>query len=395
MTARLFRNARLPDGRVQDLAVREGRFVAQADASFETLDLTGLTILPGLVDGHIHLDKSFVGDRWRPHEPASSLRGRLAIEKRLLAQAPPVADRAEALIAQAHSFGTIAMRSHVDVDATTGLASLHAVMAAREKWKGRVEIELVAFPQAGVVSCPGTAELLEAAIADGAEVVGGIDPTTLDGAADEQLDIVFGIAERRGAKIDIHLHEPGALGIEQLQRIAARTMAGGLAGRVAVSHAYALGEVTLDAAARTAETLAKAGVAIMTNAPGGRPFPPVGLLRAAGVRVFSGSDNIRDAWWPYGEGDMLRRAMLVGYGSHFNTDDELLAAMDLCSGAAAQVLGFGATGFEPGRDATFLIVEAPCAAAAVAAPPAERRLVLHGEIQPPIRSPVLERLLAT
>lgn len=381
MTPRVFLNARLPDGRVRDLAVRDGRFVAAADASFERVDLAGLTILPGLVDGHIHLDKSFVGDQWRPHEPASSLRERLAVEKRLLAEAPPVADRAEALIAQAHSYGTIAMRSHVDVDATTGLTSLHAVLAAREKWKGRVEIELVAFPQAGVVSCPGTAELLEAAIAEGAEVVGGIDPTTLDGAADEQLDVVFGIAERRGAKIDIHLHEPGVLGVEQLNRIAGRTMAAGLQGRVAVSHAYALGEVALDPAARTAETLARAGVAIMTNAPGGRPFPPVGLLRAAGVRVFSGSDNIRDAWWPYGEGDMLRRAMLVGYGSHFNTDDELLTALDLCSGAGGKVLGLAATNFAVGEDATFLIVDAPCAPAAVAAPPAERLLVLHGEVQ--------------
>lgn len=391
MTPRVFLNARLPDGRVRDLAVRDGRFVAAADASFERVDLAGLTVLPGLVDGHIHLDKSFVGDRWRPHEPASSLRGRLAVEKRLLAEAPPVADRAEALIAQAHSYGTIAMRSHVDVDATTGLTSLHAVMAAREKWKGRVEIELVAFPQAGVVSCPGTAELLEAAIAEGAEVVGGIDPTTLDGAADEQLDVVFGIAERRGAKIDIHLHEPGVLGVEQLNRIAGRTMAADLQGRVAVSHAYALGEVALDLAARTAETLARAGVAIMTNAPGGRPFPPVGLLRAAGVRVFSGSDNIRDAWWPYGEGDMLRRAMLVGYGSHFNTDDELLTALDLCSGAAGNVLGLAATNFAAGEDATFLIVDAPCAAAAIAAPPVERLLVLHGEVQSR-RPRVLDRL---
>ncbi|HWK74380.1 MAG TPA: hypothetical protein VNQ81_08920, partial [Povalibacter sp.] len=81
------------------------------------------------VDGHIHLDKSFVGDRWRPHVPADSLRARLAAEKPLLSEALPITERADALIAQAHAFGTIAMRSHVDVDATTGLTNLHAVMA--------------------------------------------------------------------------------------------------------------------------------------------------------------------------------------------------------------------------------------------------------------------------
>ena len=154
-------------------------------------------MLPGFVDGHIHLDKSFVGDRWVPHEPVGTLRERLAVEKRQLAAAPPIVERANALIAQAAAFGTVAMRSHVDVDATTGLSNLQAVMAAREQWRGIVDIELVAFPQAGVVTCPGTAEILDAAVREGADVVGGIDPTTLDGDADGQLDIVFGIAEAR------------------------------------------------------------------------------------------------------------------------------------------------------------------------------------------------------
>ncbi|OHT22272.1 N-isopropylammelide isopropyl amidohydrolase [Sphingomonas haloaromaticamans] len=380
----LFTNARLADGSLATLAVAAGRFVSVGIAprdrqAAETVDLGGRLVLPGFVDGHIHLDKSFVGDRWHPHRPAATLRERLANEKALLAAARPVAERAEALIALAAGHGTMAMRSHVDVDATTGLANLHAVMEAREHWAGRMAIELVAFPQAGILTCPGTADILDAAIREGADVIGGIDPTTLDGDADGHLDIVFGIADRRGAKVDIHLHEPGEGGIAQLGRIAERTAALGLNGRVAVSHAYALGDVPGAEVDRIAERLATAGVAIMTNAPGDRAFPPIARLRAAGVTVFAGNDNIRDAWWPYGDADMLRRAMLIGYRSGFYTDADLETALDMASGSAARVLGLDGYGIAPGCAADFVAMDAPNAAAAVAGVPAARQLFRKGK----------------
>ena len=384
MFDRVFVNAVDADGNPLNLAVREGRFAAigperPAIGGAEVVDLAGHLVLPGFVDGHIHLDKSFVGDRWRPHRHVTSLRERLAIEKQELASAGPIVERADALIRQAASFGTIAMRSHVDVDATTGLTNLHAVMEAREKWRGVVDIELVAFPQAGVVSCPGTAEVLDAAAREGAQVIGGIDPTTLDGDADGQLDIVFGIAEKRGVKIDIHLHEPGQQGIDQLHRIAGRTRASGLIGRVSVSHAYGLGDVAPEVVDRIAAALAEAGVSIMTNAPGDRAFPPILQLRAAGVRVFTGNDNIQDAWWPYGNGDMLQRAMLVGYRSGFYTDEELGVALHMATEAGAAVLGKSGYGLKVGNEATFVVVKAPNAAAAIAAVPAERAIVRSGQ----------------
>ncbi|MDD2059008.1 amidohydrolase family protein [Pseudomonas sp. GD03860] len=387
MFDRVFVNAVAADGSPLSLAVTDGR-IARLGADLgplegaERIDLGGHLLLPGFVDGHIHLDKSFVGDRWHPHQPVASLRERLAVEKRELALAPPMVERADALIRQAVSFGTVAMRSHVDVDATTGLSNLHAVMQAREKWRGIVDIELVAFPQAGVMSCPGTADVLEAAIAEGAEVIGGIDPTTLDGDAEGQLGVVFGIAERHGVKVDIHLHEPGLQGIEQLQRIAARTCAAGLQGRVSVSHAYALGQVERDVVQRTAAILAKAGISIMTNAPGDHPFPPVLQLRAAGVNVFTGNDNIQDAWWPYGNADMLQRAMLVGYRSGFYSDEELNLALAMATTAGATLMEKSDYGLKVGNEATFIILKAPNAAAAVAAVPAERRLVRRGQLCP-------------
>lgn len=383
MTDRTFINAVDASGQPLMLAVSAGRFTAigpeiDADPEAEIVDLRGRVVLPGFVDGHIHLDKSLVGDRWHPHRPVASLRERLKVEKRELATAPPIVERAGALLRQVASFGTIALRSHVDVDATTGLANLHAVMAVREAWRGVMDVELVAFPQAGVISCPGTADLLDQAIAEGAEVVGGIDPTTLDGDAEGQLDIVFGIAERRGVKIDIHLHERGAGGIARMHRIAERSRALGMQGRVTISHAYGLGDADARALDGIAAALAGGGVSIMTNAPGDHAFPPILKLRAAGVRVFAGNDNIRDAWWPYGNGDMLQRAMLIGYRSGFYTDEELAVALDMATHAAAAVIGRDAYGLEVGRPADFVAVRAPNAAAAVAGAPAERLIVRNG-----------------
>ena len=389
MADQVFTHARDRHGQPFELAASRGRITALGPAvprlpDAEIIDLGGQLVLPGFVDGHIHLDKSFVGDRWHPHQPASSLRERLAIEKRELAAAPPIGQRADALVAQAVGFGTVAMRCHVDVDGSTGLAHLHALREVRERWLGIVQIQLVAFPQAGVMSCPGSAAALEAAMREGADVIGGIDPQTFDGDSDGQLEFVFCLAERHASRIDIHLHEPGETGIAQLGRIAARTRALGLGGRVAVSHAYALGEVDAATLERSADMHADAGVAIMTNAPGDHAFPPVRALRAAGVEVFLGNDNIRDAWWPYGNGDMLQRAMLLGYRSGFHGDDDLQAALDMATSAGARVLGLEDHGLAPGNAASFVVVDAPNAAAAVAAPPAMRRLVRRGELIPGI-----------
>lgn len=383
MMERLFTNALLPDGSAADLAVSGGRFIEisprlPGERAAETIDLEGRLVVPGFVDGHIHLDKSFFGETWQPHRPAASLRERLAVEKAMLADVRPVTVRADVLIGQAASLGTVAMRSHVDVDATTGLSHLHAVMAAREKWRGRMDIELVAFPQAGILTCPGTADVLDAAIREGAEVIGGIDPLGMDGDSEGHLGVVFGIAERRGARIDIHLHEAGEGGIRQILRIAERTRALGMAGRVVISHAYALGDVPDDLVDSTARALADAGVAIMTNAPGDRAFPPILRLRAAGVRVFAGNDNIRDAWWPYGNGDMLQRAMLIGYRSGFHTDAHLEIALAMATTEAAAAIGREGHGLLPGARADFVAIRAPNAAAAVAAPPTERLVVRNG-----------------
>jgi cytosine deaminase len=180
--------------------------------------------------------------------------------------------------------------------------------------------------------------------------------------------------------VDIHLHDGGESGIAQLVAIAARTAAAGLQGKVAVSHAFALGSVPLESAARTADVLARAGVAIMSHGPGGASIPPLALLRQHGVKVFGGSDNIRDAWSPFGNGDMLERAMMIGYRANFRHDHELKFAFEMVTDAAASVLGLEGYGLAVGAAADFVAVEAGSVAEAVAARPRRKLVIKAGKI---------------
>ena len=158
-----------------------------------------------------------------------------------------------------------------------------------------------------------------------------------------QLDGIFGIAARHGVGLDIHLHEPGEMGLFNVQEICARTKALGLAGKVTISHGFCLGGITERKAAEAAETMAEAGVALVTHGAGGLTMPPIEMLRAAGVLVFAGNDDIRDTWSPYGTGDLLERAAIIGWKGDFRRDGQVEVAFDLISAAGGQALGIAIT----------------------------------------------------
>ncbi|MCB8882133.1 amidohydrolase family protein [Acidisoma cellulosilytica] len=380
-------NARLADGRLVDILIAEGR-IARIDpaAGAKTLpgqlDLDGKLVVPGFVDGHVHLDKTLLGLPLQPHQPGGSVAERIALEKALLSALPvSVESRAQAMVAQLSRQGTTVLRSHVDIDTDWGLSNLQAILRVREAVRDVMDIQIVAFPQNGIIRDPGTAALLDQAVAEGADLIGGLDPAGIDGDINGHLDIVFGIAERRGVGVDIHLHDGGALGCFELRDIAARTIAGGLHGRVAVAHAFALGSADDADVGATADALARAGVAIMTNEPGPVPMPPVKRLRAAGVTVFAGCDNIRDAWSPYGNGDLLERAMLIGYRQGMVTDAELDAAFALATTAPAKVLGLDADyGVAVGAWADIVALQAASVAEALVTRPGGRVVLKRGRL---------------
>ncbi len=369
-----------------DIAISQGRIAAIDPAGPRppegvTLPLDGRLVLPAFCDGHIHLDKSFLGLPWRPHVRGNSIAARIAAERtERAALTEPLAIRARRMVERVIGFGTLALRSHVDVDEVIGLGHVETLLELRQDYRGRIDIQLVAFPQSGIT--PEVADLLDAALRLGVEVVGGLDPAGIDADIEGHLGTVFRLADTHGARIDIHLHDAGTLGTFELRQIAVRTRRFGLAGRVAVSHAFALGMVDADDLAHTAQALAEAGVAIMTNGPGSDAMPPVRKLVAAGVTVFGGCDNIRDAWSPFGSGDVLQRAAMIGQRADFRSDTDLELAFDLISRNSRTVLGYEPVCLAVGSPADLVALAAGSVAEAVATAPADRIVLRAGRLVP-------------
>jgi cytosine deaminase len=384
MASLIIRDCRPLGGPAADILVADGRIAAigpglAAPPGTPEEQGGGLLALPALVEGHTHLDKTLWGMGWWRNEVGPRLIDRIETERaqrRILGLDP--ARQGARLAREFLMRGTTRIRTHADVDTEVGTAHSDALVALREELRGAMDIQVVAFPQSGLLVRPGTLELMERALRNGADIVGGLDPSGIERDPKGHLDVVFGLAERHGKPLDIHLHEPGELGAFALELTVERTKALGLQGKVVVSHAFCLGEVAR--ADALYEALAEAGIGIATTAPPSRPVPSVKKARAAGVAIFAGNDGIRDTWTPYGMPDMLQRAMIVGLKNDFRRDDEVAVAFGMVSEHAAEACGFEACALEVGHRADLVLVEAQTLAEAVVAQPPRRLVVSHGRV---------------
>lgn len=386
MTDLLLNNVRLPDGTAADVLVSRGRIERigpnlQAPAEVPREPGEGALLLPGLVEGHTHLDKTTWDSPWYVNQVGPALTDRIDNERAWRATSGhDAAAHSRALALAFLREGTTRIRSHVDVDTDAGLRHLDGVHQTREALAGRVEIQTVAFPQSGLLIRPGTAALLDEALAQGADVLGGLDPSAIDRDPAQSLDVLFGLADKHGKPVDIHLHEPGDLGAFTLDLILDRTEALGLAGRVVISHAFCLGAVDAKRLDGLLKRMAALDVAVLTTAPPSRPVPALRACREAGVTIFGGNDGIRDTWTPYGSPDMLARAMMIGLRNDLRRDDEVQWAFDCVSASAARACGFADYGLTPGARADLVLVQASGVAEAVAQRAPRRLVVSSGRI---------------
>jgi cytosine/adenosine deaminase-related metal-dependent hydrolase len=191
---------------------------------------------------------------------------------------------------------------------------------------------------------------------------------------------VFGLADTFGRGVDIHLHEPGEMGAFSMELIIERTIALGMQGKVMISHAFCLGMSDATVVDPLIAALAEARIAIMTTASASRSVPPLKRLLQAGVVVCAGSDCIRDTWGPYGNADMLERAMFIGQRYNLRRDDELALALDVVTTGGAQALGLEGYGLAPGCGGDLVLVEAETIAEAVAQRPGKRTVIKRGRV---------------
>lgn len=343
MSDLLITNARPMGGASADILIKGGRIAAIGQGlgaeNIAVEDAGGRIAIPGLVDAHTHLDKSLLGYPWYVNEVGPRLIDKIDNERKVKREYgldAHVQSMRQSL--QSVSYGTTLIRSHVDIDTDQGLIALEGVMKTRRQLEGVVEIEIVAFPQSGLMRRPGTAELLDRAMAMGADLVGGLDPCGMDRDPKAHLDTIFALAEKYGKGIDIHLHEGGELGAFSMEMIFERVRALGMRGKVAVSHAFCLGYPDWNMTQALIDTCAELDVPILTTAPPSREVPSLKRLRSAGVRFGAGVDGFRDTWGPYGNGDMLERAMLLGMKNNLRRDDELLLALDVCTTGGAKAM---------------------------------------------------------
>jgi cytosine deaminase len=369
---RVYGRARLRgNSALHDLHIANGRIVSiDPDLSPRPdVDLAGALVLPGLVEAHLHLEKAYLLDRM-PRQ-ASSLTDAIAMTSELKAKFTPADIRARALrlIRSALSCGVTTIRAHAEFDDVLGLMAIETILALREELRDVIDLQVVAFPQEGLTSQRTARQLYAAAIELGADVVGGIPYADTD--AVEHLDLAFDLAVRSGKPLDFHLDFSDNPSQLDILGVVERTLAHGLQGRVTVGHLTSLGSVEDTAARSIADLIARAGISVIVlpatdvylngrsgEARGRRGLTPVRMLMEAGVNVAVATNNVQNAFTPYGRGRITDTAMLLAGLCHLGSRADAETVVDMMTVRAASAVGLADHALIEGAPATFAVFDA-------------------------------------
>ncbi|HEY9292926.1 MAG TPA: amidohydrolase [Microlunatus sp.] len=366
---------------ITDGVISEVTSAGSAPATDELVDGAGLLALPGFVNTHAHVDKSWWGQPWVSYGGRPTTQGRIAHERAERDKyGIPSVDSTVAVLREFLRHGTTLVRSHVDVDLGVGLRGIEVTRQAAAALGDAIEVEFVAFPQDGVIRRPGVLELLDRAAAEGAANIGGLDPASIDRNPVAQLDGLFDIAQRRGVGIDIHLHDGGSLGLFQYELIIDKVRETGLQGKINISHGFALGDVPDGQLDALLDGLQEAGMSWTTVAPiGSRPLP-WRQLRERGIPVGLGTDGIRDLWSPYGDGDLLQVARGFARLHGLRTDEDLTYAVELATTYGAGFVHRANHGLTVGARADIVLLDAENAPDVLVRAPRRELVIAGGQV---------------
>lgn len=373
----ILRHCTLPDGRRDhDIGVREGRIVAVEPAlaatAAEEVDAAGQLVTPPFVDAHFHMDSTLSYGLPRVNQSGTLLEG-IALwgELKPTLTQDAIVERALAYCDWAVGKGLLAIRSHVDV-CDPRLLAVEALLQVRERVKPYLDLQLVAFPQDGVLRSPGALALLKRALDLGVDVVGGIphfERTMGEGA--ESVRILCELAAERGLRVDIHCDETDDPLSRHIETLSFHTQRLGLQGRVAGSHLTSMHSMDNYYVSKLLPLIAEAGVAAIANPlinitlqgrhdtyPKRRGMTRVPELLAAGVPVAFGHDCVMDPWYSLGSGDMLEVAHMGLHVAQMTSQAAMRQCFDAVTTTPARILGLEGYGLDVGCRADLVLLQA-------------------------------------
>lgn len=338
------------------------------------IDARGNLVLSGLFNLHYHADKCLLGEIMRPNV-SGTLPEAIEITNDFKRKYDPaeVADRAVRTIEQGVINGTTFFRLFCDVGTIGGLQAARGLLLARDKMKKYGRIQVVAFPQEGIVRDPGAAELMEEAIKEGCDVVGGLPwYEYTDEDARQHIDICFAMAKKHDLDIHMLVDDTDDPNSRSLEYLALKTMRDGFIGRVTASHCGAMAGYNDFYAAKVVDMVATAGITISVNAhinlvcsarldrkPKRRGTARVKELLARGVNVVTSQDDVNDPYYPFGKPDPLECAVMLAHVAQLTLPHELEQVMDMITVNAARAARVSDYGIGPGMSADLVVVDAP------------------------------------
>jgi len=398
--------------RAADIGIRGSTIAAIEQtlaAEAQELDAAGCLLVPGLIETHIHLDKTCILDRCRIEEGtvAEAVRETAAAKRSFTVE--DVYARAEQTLQRCIAHGTMHMRTHVELDPGIGMIGFEAISELARDYAWALDVELCVFPQEGLTNNPGTEELLIDGLRRGARTIGAAP--YFDSDQRGQIDRIFAIARDFDAEIDMHLDLADTTDGMQIEYVCRKTEEFGWGGRVAVGHVTQMSLLPPDRFGAIAARLASAGVAV-TILPSTdlhlmgrshdhavpRGVVPAEPLRKAGVTCSISTNNVLNPFTPYGDGSLIRMANLYANVCQVSRPAELAGCLDMITGAAARLMRLDDYGIKVGGPADLVCLDAqgPTEAIATLAQPlwgTKRGRVSFTRARPQLHPPANQDLI--
>ena len=378
-------------GEVRSIGITGGRIATITEGPLDgdvVIDADGALVSPSFVDAHLHLDKVHTWDLTGGHARqayAGAGMGAAAMAIELASQVKDgydeatIADRARSVLLDGLAHGVTHVRAFADTDTRAELRGVRPLLALRDELRGAVHVEVVAFPQDGIGRDPGAIDVVDEALRLGADTVGGI-PWIEDTERDAQahIDQVFDLAVRHGCAIAMLTDDAGDADLRTTAMLASAALDRGWEGRVTACHARAIGLYPRPRVERLVRLARRAGMAFVTN-PHTAPLAlPVRMLLDAGLPVALGQDDVADAYYPFGQHNLLEVALLAAHALDMTAPADMERLLDMITVHARTALGLDAGGLAVGAVADLVVLDGVDARQVLARHGAPRHVVRNG-----------------